>query len=149
MACPFDEAYNRHPTPPLSPSTSSGSSRGSSAPSLSPSHLSSLLPRDINKLHPTFPDSQLLKHRDSTATLGLMSDGHDHDPMILDDDWEEEKCERPERGQGEHILEISPFFQISTRRGATHVRRGKLVKVCSVSRHDRGLHTRKYVTLGI
>jgi hypothetical protein len=37
-----------------------------------------------------------------------MPNGHDHDPMILDD-CEEEHRERPERDQGKHILEISPF----------------------------------------
>jgi hypothetical protein len=37
-----------------------------------------------------------------------MPDDHNHDPMILDD-WEEERREGPERGQGKHILEISPF----------------------------------------
>jgi len=46
-----------------------------------------------------------------------MHDDHDHDPMILDD-WEEEQRERPERGQGKHILKISPvsnFYSINIR----------------------------------
>ena len=113
MARPFDEACARHPTPPLSPSRSLGSSRGSSAPSLSPYHLSSHLPRDIDHSHTTCPDSQPLKHCNST----LMPDDHNHDPMILDD-WEEEQRERPERGQGKHILEIGPFSNFYSIPGA-------------------------------
>ena len=105
MACPFDQACERHPTPPLSPSTSSGSSRGSSAPSFSPSTLSSLLPRDLDNSHRTCPDSQPLKYRDPSTNLGLMPDHHDDEPMILDG-WEEEEHDRAEGGQGEQISSV-------------------------------------------
>jgi len=105
MACPFPQASERHPTPPLSPSTSSGSSRESSAPSLSPSPLSTLLPRDINVRLRPYPDSQPLEHCDRTSQLGLMPDRLDDDTVMLDD-WEENEHERPERVHGEQILEI-------------------------------------------
>ncbi|KAH9953523.1 hypothetical protein BC827DRAFT_129770, partial [Russula dissimulans] len=96
MACPFPQASDRHPTPPLSPSTSSDSSRESPAPFLSPSRLSTLLPRVVSGRLPPCPDLQPLEHCDRTFQLGLMTDRLDDDTVMLDD-WEENEHERPER----------------------------------------------------
>jgi hypothetical protein len=103
MACPFDQATDRHPTPPLSPSTSSGSSRESTGPSFSASP-SSHLPKDIASLHSHCPDSQPLGHNNPVIKLGRMpaSDVLEDDTMMLDA-WEGEG-ERGERNHGKHIL---------------------------------------------
>lgn len=111
MACPFDQASDRHSTP----STSSGSSRESSGLSFpnSPVGLSSHLPKDIDSLHITCPDSQPLGHSDPVIKLGRMSDRLHDDAMTLDD-WEEEG-KRGEREHGKQALEIywfSIFFSI-------------------------------------
>ncbi|KAF8502242.1 hypothetical protein F5888DRAFT_1180024 [Russula emetica] len=98
MACPFDqlEATDLHLTPPLSPSVSSGSSRESSAPSFSTSTSSHHLPRDIEGLHSTYPDSQPL--------VGCMPDGLGDDTVMLDaSEWEregkrEERDHVPQKG---------------------------------------------------
>jgi len=87
MACPFDQASDRHPTPPLSPSMSSGSSRESSAPFSTSS--SSHLPRDIDGLHSSYPDSQPLGHSNPVIELGRMPDGLGDDTLMLDE-WEGE-----------------------------------------------------------
>ncbi|KAH9979185.1 hypothetical protein BJV74DRAFT_133537 [Russula compacta] len=110
MASPFDRASDRHPTPPLSPSASSGSSRESSAPSFSPSPLSSLLRRGIEHLHSTCPDSRPLEYRDPTTRLGPITDQLEGDTMMLDD-WEEEH-ERPEAVHSKQIPGLV-CFQIS------------------------------------
>lgn len=108
MACPFDQASDRHPTPPLSPSMSSGSSRESSAPSFSTSS-SSHLPRDIDGLHSSYPDSQPLGRSDPVIELGRMPDGLGDDTLMLDE-WEGEG-KREERDDGKHIPEII-FFSL-------------------------------------
>jgi hypothetical protein len=107
-ACSFDPAADRHPTPPLSPSLSSGSSRQSSAPSFSTTSSSSPLPRDIDGLHPTYPDPQPVGHSNPVIELGRMSHGLGDDTVMLDE-WEGEG-KREERDHGKHILEISFFL---------------------------------------
>jgi hypothetical protein len=106
MACPFDQASHRHTTP----STSSGSSRESSSVSFptSPLGLSSHLPRDIDNLHLTCPDSQPLGHSDPVIKLARMTDQLEDDTMVLDD-WQEEEGKRGESDHGKQILEIFGF----------------------------------------
>jgi hypothetical protein len=97
MARPFDQASDRY----FIPSTSSGSSSESSGPSLSSPPLGlSHLPRDIDNLHLTRPDSQPLGHNEPVIKLGRMADRLDDDTMMLDD-WEEEG-KRGERDHGKH-----------------------------------------------
>lgn len=122
MSRPFDQVSERHPTPPLSPSTSSGSSRGSSAPSLSPSPLSSLLPRDIDiddDSHPGCPEPQPLPSK--STELGLMPHSHDDDAMMLDDDWEEVEHERLERDPGKRIQSIPLLAPLSATCGVVRM----------------------------
>jgi hypothetical protein len=110
MACPFDQASDLHLTPPLSPSVSSGSSRESSAPSFSTSSSSHHLPRDIEGLHSTYPDSQPLGHSNPVIELGRMPGGLGDDTVMLDaSEWEGEG-KREERDHGKHILENILFF---------------------------------------
>lgn len=106
MACPFDQVSDRHLTPPLSPSTSSGSSRESSAPSFSTCP-SSHLPKDIDHLHSTYPDSQPLRQSNSVIELGRMPDGLEGDTIMLDE-WKGDG-KREERDHGKHILEMLLF----------------------------------------
>lgn len=107
-ACSFDPAADRHPTPPLSPSLSSGSSRESSAPSFSTTSSSLHLPRDIDGLHPNYPDPQPLGHSNPVIELARMPHGLGEDTVMLDE-WEGEG-KQEERDHGKHILEISLFF---------------------------------------
>jgi hypothetical protein len=107
QACPFDQAGDRHPTPPLSPSTSSGSSRESSAPSFSTSPSSSHLPSDIDSLRSTYPDPPPLGHSNPVIELGRMPNGLGDDTVMLDG-WEGEG-KREERDHGKHIPEIIFF----------------------------------------
>jgi len=90
MACPFDQASDRHSTP----STSSSSSHESSSLSFpaSPTGISSHLPTDIGNLHLACPDSQPLEHSDPVIKLGSMAerDQRVEDDAIMLDDWEEE-----------------------------------------------------------
>ena len=101
MACPFDQASDRHPTP----STSSSSSRESSTLSFpaSPLGLSSHLPRDIGDLHLACPDSQPLGHSDPVFKLGRMAERVEDDTIMLDG-WEEEESKRGERGHGKQEM---------------------------------------------
>ena len=105
MAFSFDQASDRHSTPPLSPSMSSGSSRESSAPSFSTSS-SSHLPKDIDGLRSSYPDSQPLGHSNPVIEFSRMPDGLGDDTLMLDE-WEGEG-KREDRDDGKHILEI--FF---------------------------------------
>jgi hypothetical protein len=87
-----------------------------------------------------------------------MPGDHAHDPMILDD-WEEEQRERPERGQGEHILKVCPVSNFYSIRGL--MREGEFGKGVYVimgwlmgeARAGRKVRPRvtygKYVTLGV
>lgn len=112
MACPFDQASDRHPTPPLSPSMSSGSSRESSAPSFSACP-SSHLPKDIDGLRSSYPDSQPLGHSSPVIELGRMPDELGDDSVMLDE-WEGEG-KREARDDGKHIPEmilLRYFFSI-------------------------------------
>lgn len=110
MACPFDQASDRHSTP----STSSSSSRESSTLSFpaSPLELSSHLPRDIGDLHLACPDSQPLGLSDPAIKLGRMAERAEDDTIMLDD-WEEEESERGERSHGkQETYSVSIFLSI-------------------------------------
>lgn len=113
MACPFDQASDRHSTPSTS-STSSHESSNLSFPA-SPVGFSSHLPRDIGNLHLACPNSQPLGHSDPVIKLGRMAErdqGVEDDAMMLDD-WEEEG-KRGERGHGkQESYSVSIFFSIS------------------------------------
>jgi hypothetical protein len=112
MAPPLNRATDRHPTPPLSPSTSSGSSHASSTPSSSISPPSSLLQRDSANLLTTCPDSLPLEPRDPMSKLVLVANRFDEDAIMLDD-WEEVGHKRPEGLDGKQILHIVKSYPIS------------------------------------
>ncbi|KAI0269572.1 hypothetical protein BGY98DRAFT_298512 [Russula aff. rugulosa BPL654] len=110
-ACPFDrQTGDRHPTPPLSPSTSSGSSRESSAPSFSTS-TSSHLPSNMDGLRSSYPDPQPLGHGNAVIERGGMPDGLEDDTMMLDE-WEGEGKREEREHDGKHIERILEIFSI-------------------------------------
>ena len=104
QACPFDQASDRHLTPPLSPSISSGSSRESSAPSSFSTSTSSHLAKGLH----SYPDSQPLGHSNPVIELGRMPDGLGDDTVMLDE-WEGEG-KREEREHGKHLFFVFRCF---------------------------------------
>lgn len=103
-----NHTIDRHPTPPLSPSTSLNSSAASSASSsCTSSHRGSL-----NHLSATRPDSQQLEYHDPAEKLGFMADRLEEDVVMLDD-WEddEEEEKRMSGIHGKRILEH--IFQVA------------------------------------